>query len=138
MNTNPNPSYSSGNSATLAAKACIWSIRNQQRLMARLRTTMWAFSATILVLSISGRFGLQTALLIIGFGGLGVVVMLTGLIQTRRILLLNIQDPDLRRQAHVAMLELIDLKELIRNGRGFQKPNEPYSGRRVGCRNSND
>ncbi len=63
MNTNPNPGYSSGDSKTLAAKACIWSIRNQQ---------------------------------------------------------------------------LIDLKELIRNGRGIQKPNEPSSDRRVGCRNSND
>lgn len=125
MNTHPDPGNHSGNNETLAAKACIWSIRNQQRLIARLRTSMWAFSATILILSISGRFGLQTALSIIGFSGLALVVMLTGLIQTRRIVLLNIRNPDLRRQAYLAMLELIDLKKTLRYKRVRDKPHKP-------------
>lgn len=88
----------------------IWSIRRHQSLLSVLRRIMWSFSAVVLLAALVGRLDLQTALGVIGFGGLAVVVLLTGLVLTRRNVLLSVKDPELKAEARQAMLELIRSK----------------------------
>ena len=88
----------------------IWSIRRHQALLSALRRTMGSFSAVVLLAVLVGRLDLQTALGVIGFGGLAVVVLLTGLVLTRRNVLLSVEDPELKAEARQAMLDLIRSK----------------------------
>jgi hypothetical protein len=76
--------------------------------------SMWSFSGVVLLAAVVGRLDLQTALRVIAFGGLAVVVLLTGLALTRRNVLLAIDDPDLKAEAHQAMLALMRSRMAVR------------------------
>jgi hypothetical protein len=94
----------------IGARLSIWSIRRHDALLGLLRVSMWTFSAVVLLAAAAGRLDLQVALRIIGFGGLSVVVLLTGLVITRKNVLLALEDPELRHEAHQAMLNLMQAK----------------------------
>jgi len=85
----------------------IWSLKRHNHLIAILRMVMMAFAVMVLLPVFGGRIDLETALRVIAFGGLGVVVLLTGLVLTRRNVLLHIADPALKTEAYRAMLALI-------------------------------
>lgn len=98
----------------LGARLSIWSIRRHDAILSVLRMSMWSFSGVVLLAAVVGRLDLQTALRVIAFGGLAVVVLLTGLALTRRNVLLAIDDPDLRAEAHQAMLSLMRSRMALR------------------------
>jgi hypothetical protein len=85
----------------------IWSLKRHDHLIAGLRMVMMAFAAVVLLAVFAGRLDLEAALRVIAFGGLSVVVLLTGLVLTRRNVLLHIDDPALKNEAYQAMLALI-------------------------------
>jgi len=110
MNDRRNTGATYGRRKHLLARLSIWSLKRHDHLIAVLRMSMWSFSAVVLLAAVVGRLDLQTALLIIAFGGLSAVVLLTGLVLTRRSVLLSIDDPDLRAEAHQALRALIRSK----------------------------
>lgn len=85
----------------------IWSLHRHDHLIAGLRMVMWSSAALVLLAVFAGRLDLETALRLIAFGGLSAVVLLTGLVLTRRNVLLGIDDPVLKSEVHQAMLALI-------------------------------
>ncbi len=98
------------------ARLCIWTIRNHNFLVRRFRLYMWSAAATVLFLAVAGVIKLELALFSILFGALCIVIILWLLIERRKTCLLNIQDPDLKRQAHAAMIEFIrERKDQIKN-----------------------
>ena len=94
-------------------RVSIWSLKRHDHLIAVLRMVMMAFPVMVLLPVFAGRIDLETALRVIAFGGLGVVVLLTGLVLTRRNVLLHIDDPALRTEAYQAMLALISARGAI-------------------------
>jgi hypothetical protein len=72
---------------------------------------MFAAVAVLVLLALAGRLSLEAALQVAGFGSLTLILLLGGLIVSRRNHLLGITDPELRQEAYHAMLELIALKE---------------------------
>ena len=91
----------------LWARMSIWSIRRHDAILWVSRMGMWSFSGVVLLAAVVGKLDLQTALRVIAFSGLAAVLLLTGLVLTRRNVLLAIDDPELRDGAHRALLELI-------------------------------
>lgn len=89
------------------ARISIWTVVHHDFLAARIRIYVWAASATVLFLSITGLIPLQLALHLLLFCGLGILILIGSLINWRRSILLGIQDDDLRLEAHAAMLSLI-------------------------------
>ena len=94
-------------------RVSIWSLKRHDHLIAILRMAMWSFSAVVLLAVFAGRLDLEAALRVIAFGGLSTVVLLTGLVLTRRNVLLHIDDPALKTEAYQAMLVLIRSREKI-------------------------
>lgn len=102
--TNP-PKYKS-----VLARASIWTIVNHDFLAGQIRFYMWFASAMVLFLSIASIIPLQTALYLLLFCGCSIMILLWSLINWRKAVLLGIQNPELKRTAHAAMLALIDSK----------------------------
>ena len=94
----------------LVAKLCILSVKHHDTLVTAVQQYMWVGSATILYLSLVGKLDMGLALSVIGFGGLSIIALLWGLIESRRFYLKAIQDPELKDEAYQAMLNLIRLK----------------------------
>ena len=92
-------------------RLCIWSIKNHDWLIARLREYVWSACGLILLLAAFGAIGLQAALLIVAFGCMGIIVVLTGLVLTRRNHLLNLTDPELKNEVYSAMIALIQQRQ---------------------------
>jgi branched-subunit amino acid transport protein AzlD len=107
MNDRRNTWTLNGGRKHLWIRLSIWSLKRHDDLIAVLRMVMMAFPYVVLLAVFAGRLDLETALRVIGFGALAVVVLITGLVLTRRNVLLGIDDPDLRSEAHQAMLALI-------------------------------
>ena len=84
----------------IAVKLCVSSIRHQRWLAGQVRIYIYGASCLIAFLALAGIITLKTAILSIFCGGVIILALLWGLIQQRRTVLLNIQDPDLRQQAY--------------------------------------
>ena len=111
----------------------IWSLKRHDRLIAVLRMAMMAFPFVVLLAVFAGKIDLEAALRVIAFGGLAAVVLITGLVLTRRNVLLGIDDPGLRAEAHEAMAALIRKRTAIHSaGQVQQDRNEPTEADR--CR----
>lgn len=117
MNGLHNTAAIKGKPKHLWIRLSIWSLKRHDNLIYALRMSMLSFSAVVLLAAVIGKLDLQTALRILAFGGLGIVVLLTGLVVTRRNILLAIDDPDLRVEAHQALLALIRSKNRVPAGR---------------------
>lgn len=85
----------------------IWSLKQRDHLNWVVRMVMWSFSALVLLAVIAGKIDLETALRVFAYGGLSAVVLLTGLVLIRRKVLLGIDDPIMREEAHQAMIALM-------------------------------
>lgn len=102
-----NDRRNNGSHNHLWIRLSIWSLKRHARLIAVLRMIMMAFPFVVLLAVFAGRLELETALRVIAIGGLSVVLLLAGLVLTRRNVLLAIDDPDLKAEALQAMLVLI-------------------------------
>lgn len=90
------------------AKWCIWSIANQSWLAGRIRIYIWGAVAALAVFILTGLISPETALASMFVSGVVVATALWLLIRQRRIWLLHIQEPELRRQALAAMVTYLD------------------------------
>ncbi|CAN2039567.1 conserved hypothetical protein [Candidatus Magnetomoraceae bacterium gMMP-15] len=93
------------------AKLCIWTIRKHELLSYYFKIYMWLAVTTILFFALVNVIALTTALNAIFFGGLSIILISLVLIENRRSVLLNIDDPNLKEDAQNAMMELIVLKK---------------------------
>lgn len=95
-----------------AARFCIWTVLNQDLLVARFRAYVILATLTVLFLHLAGVIGSAVALGGLFISGLSVMALLTVLIQARKKRLLAIQDPELREIAHEAMLIYLHRKKM--------------------------
>ncbi len=93
------------------ARMLIWTIRYQDEIAYHLRLYMWSAVAFVLMLSLSQKISLEAALQVILFGGLTICCWLWLFIERRRAWLLSIKDPELKREAYIAMLAYLAVKE---------------------------
>jgi hypothetical protein len=96
---------------SVLARASIWTIVNHNFLAGQVRIYVWSASAMVLFLCVASIIPLQTALNILLFCGCSMMILLWSLITWRKSILLDIQDPELKKIAHAAMLALIYSKE---------------------------
>ena len=92
------------------ARASIWTILNHNFLAGRIRIYVWSAAATVLFLAVASIIPLHTALYILLFCGCAMMALLWSLISWRKAILLDIQNPELKKAAHEAMLMLIHSK----------------------------
>lgn len=105
----------SSNLKFVLARASIWSILNHNFLAGQIRIYIWSASATVLFLAVASIISLHTALYILLFCGCAMMIFLWSLIHWRKAILLDIQNPELKKMAHAAMLALIHSKTSRRN-----------------------
>ena len=92
---------------SIAIRLSLWSIRNQSWLAGHVRIYIYAGTALIAFLALAGVITIETAMLSAFCGGLIIMGLIWTLIQQRKAILLNIHEPELRRQAHNTMLEYL-------------------------------
>jgi hypothetical protein len=95
---------------SVLARASIWTIVNHNFLAGQIRIYVWSASATVLFFAIASIIPLHTALYLLLFCGFGIMILLWSLIRWRKVILLDIQNPEMKKTAHAAMLALIDSK----------------------------
>jgi uncharacterized membrane protein len=95
---------------SVLARASIWTIVNHNFLAGQIRIYIWFASATILFLSVASIIPLHTALYLLLFCGSAMIILLWSLINWRKAILLDIQNSELKKTAHAAMLALIHSK----------------------------
>lgn len=100
---------------SVLARASIWTIVNHNFLAGQIRIYVWSAAATVLFLSVASIIPLHTALYLLLFCGCAMMILLWSLISWRKAILLDIQNPELRKTAHAAMLALIHSKASRRN-----------------------
>jgi hypothetical protein len=91
----------------IIARWCIWSVKNQTRLAGQLRIYIWGGTFLVALFTLGGLIPLETALGAVFFSGLVICAALWLLIRQRKVWLLNIQGPELRREALAAMLDYL-------------------------------
>lgn len=89
---------------SIGVRLSIWSIRHQSWLAGQVRIYLYAGTVLIAFLALAGVITIQTALLSAFCGGLVIVGLIWTLIQQRKAILLNLEEPEARKRAHQAML----------------------------------
>ncbi len=92
---------------SLGVKLSVWSIQHQTWLAGQVRIYVFFATALIAFFTLAGVISIQTALFSSFSGGLIVAGLIWTLIQQRKSILLNIQEPDVRELAHRAMLNYL-------------------------------
>lgn len=100
---------------SVLAWASIWTIVNHNFLAGQIRIYVWSASATVLFFAVASIIPLHTALYLLLFCGFAIMILLWSLIRWRKAILLDIQNPEMKKTAHAAMLALIDSKSSRRN-----------------------
>jgi hypothetical protein len=95
---------------SVLVRASIWTIINHNFIAGQIRIYLWSASATVLFLAVASIIPLHIALYILLFCGCAMMLLLWALIVWRKAILLDIQNPELRKTAHAAMLALINSK----------------------------
>jgi hypothetical protein len=104
-NNSPHAEYAT---PPTVAKWCIWSVANQIWLAGQIRIYIGAGTGVLAFFALTGFLSLQTALTAMFFFGMIMAVTLWLLIRQRRIWLLHIRQPELRRQALAAMVNYLN------------------------------
>ena len=94
-------------STSFGVKLCIWTIRNQSWLAGHVRIYIYVGTALIAFLALAGVISIQTAMFSAFCGGVIAMGLIWTLIQQRKAMLLNIQEPEVRDLVHRAMLEYL-------------------------------
>lgn len=97
---------------SVLARASIWTIINHNFLAGQIRIYIWSASATVLFFAVAGIIPLHIALYLLLFCGSVIMALLWSLIRWRKTILLDIQNPELKKDAHAAMLALIQSKAI--------------------------
>lgn len=118
------------------AHLLIWTIREQNLIAYHVRIYVWSGVIILLLLTLSQKISLETALYALLVSGVIIGLGLWIAIERRRSWLLRINDPDLKQEAYDAMLTYLaqktrtgeDLKNLahMENKKIVQK-NESYT-----------
>ncbi|KJS33247.1 MAG: hypothetical protein VR64_03310 [Desulfatitalea sp. BRH_c12] len=111
----------SKNNTNRLARAAIWSIQYQDQIANYFRIFVGAAAGLVLFAGMIGVVPLKAALLSILVGGVIVIGGAGYLIQKRRVWLLNIKDPELKRLAYASMLAYITLKGRCLQQEGSEK-----------------
>jgi hypothetical protein len=90
------------------AKWCIWSVANQSWLAGQIRFYIWGATAVLAVFAIAGFISIEIALTSMFISGSILAFAIWLLIRQRRVWLLHIQQPELRKQALAAMVYYLD------------------------------
>jgi hypothetical protein len=90
------------------AKWCIWTVAHQSWLAGQIRIYIGGGVAVLAVFTLTGVISPRTALTSMFISGAIFAATIWLLIRQRRIWLLRIQDPDLRRQALAAMVAYLN------------------------------
>lgn len=93
------------------ARAVVWSILYQDEIAHHVRLYMWSGVALVLLVALSGKISVDTAIHGILIVGLTVCGGLWLLILKRRSWLLKITDPELKETAYAAMVIYLSAKE---------------------------
>ncbi len=94
----------------IGIRLSLWSIRNQTWLAGQIRIYIYAGTVLIAFLSLAGVITIETAMLSAFCGGVIIMGLIWTLVQQRKAILLNINEPEMRRKAHNTMLAY--LKEI--------------------------
>lgn len=94
--------------ALIITRLCIWSVRNQSWLAGQVRIYLFMVTAIVWFLALAGVIAIETAMLASFCIGVIAMVTIWTLVQQRKSWLLNIREPELRRQALAAMHDYID------------------------------
>jgi hypothetical protein len=89
---------------SIGVRLSIWSVRNQSWLAGQVRIYIFSGTALIAFLALAGVISIETAMFSALCGGLVIMGLIWTLIQQRKAILLNIEAPEVREQAHRAML----------------------------------
>ncbi|AOY58733.1 hypothetical protein [Desulfococcus multivorans] len=98
---------------------CIWTILNQDMLIAHFKIYVFLGTLVVLFLHLAGKIGTTVALGGLFVGGLSIMILMAMLIQARKKSLLAIRDPELREIAHEAMMVYIHRKKLTPREKKF-------------------
>ena len=120
---------------SFAVKLCIWSIRHQSWLAGQIRIYIYSGTALLALLALADVVTIQTAMLSSFCGGAVLLGLIWTLIQQRKAILLNIREPEVRDQAHRAMLAY--LREVNPVETASVSDNELQSDYPEDCRNCN-
>ena len=90
------------------AKWCIWSVANQSWLAGQIRIYIWGAVAVLAVFALTGVISPRTILTAMFISGVILAIAIWLLIRQRRIWLLHIHQPELRRQALAAMVAYLN------------------------------
>jgi hypothetical protein len=97
-------STSQGSTSRRVALFCIWTLLSQRRLAVIAALVSWGMAALVALLVLSGRVAIVPAVNALGLGGASLVLFIWLFLKARKKALLGIQEPELRRIAHQAML----------------------------------
>jgi hypothetical protein len=89
---------------SIGVRFSIWSVRNQSWLAGQVRIYVFSGTALMAFLALAGVISIDTAMFSALCGGLVIMGLIWTFIQQRRVILLNIEAPEVREQAHRAML----------------------------------
>jgi|GEM_PF-2376910 len=101
------------------ARFCIWTILNQDLLLAHFKIYVILGTLIVLFLHLGGKIGTTVALGGLFVSGLSIMILMAMLIQARKKSLLAIRDPELRDIAHKAMMIYIHRKKLTPREKKF-------------------
>ncbi|MGD9217100.1 MAG: hypothetical protein PVJ84_19980 [Desulfobacteraceae bacterium] len=92
---------------SISVKLSLWSIRHQTWLAGQIRIYIFSATALIALLALAGVISIETALFSSFSGGLVVAGLIWTLIQQRKSILLNIEEPEVRELAHQTMIDYL-------------------------------
>ena len=95
-----------------AARFCIWTVLNQDVLLAHFKMYIILATFLVLMLHLAGKVGTTVALGGLFISGLSIMILMATLIQARKKSLLAIRDPELREIAHEAMMIYLHRKKM--------------------------
>ena len=87
---------------------CLWTIRNHDLIVSSLRIYMFAATLTILFLALAGTLHTESACMAIVVGCFCICLLIWIFSEIRKTLLLGIDEPDLKKKTHQAMLAFIE------------------------------
>ncbi len=92
---------------SIGVKLSLWSIRHQTWLAGQIRIYVFFATALIAFFALAGIISIETALFSSFSGGLVVAGLIWTLIQQRKSILLNIQEPEVRELVHQTMIDYL-------------------------------
>jgi hypothetical protein len=104
-----------GSPRPISAQFFLWTIRKQDHIARGVTMNIWSAVSAVLAIALVGLVTLEMALQIILAGGAATGALIWILIERRRSWLLSISDPQLKAEAHQAMIDYLVKKTRYRS-----------------------